>query len=77
MGSTSPAPRISIQPSPLQSGQREPSGSQPSLQLKHETSTSTLGSVNGKKCAAQAHVALVAEDRARELQQRALEVGRA
>jgi hypothetical protein len=33
----------------LHSGQREPSRSVPPLQLKHETSTSTLGSVKGKK----------------------------
>ena len=35
---------------PLHSGQRRPSAVMPSLQLKHETSTSTLGSVKGKKC---------------------------
>ena len=35
---------------PLHSGQRSPSAVTPSVQLKHETSTSTLGSVNGKKC---------------------------
>src|SRR5205823_8230083 len=49
LGSTIPAPRISIQPEPLQSGSREPSDSVPlPPQRKHDTSTSTLGSVNGK-----------------------------
>ncbi len=45
-----PAPRISIHAVPLHSGQRCPSAVTPSVQLKHETSTSTLGSVKGKKC---------------------------
>ena len=46
-----PEPRISSQPVPLQRLQRAPSRelAVPS-QWKHETSTSTLGSVNGKKC---------------------------
>jgi hypothetical protein len=49
LGSTIPEPRISIQPTPLQSGSREPSGSFPlPPQRKQETSTSTLGSVKGK-----------------------------
>ena len=42
-GSTSPAPRISTQPECLQTAQPAPS------QRKQDTSTSTLGSVNGKK----------------------------
>src|ERR1044072_7876480 len=45
-----PEPRISIQPVPLHRWQREPSRRKPASQLKQETSTSTLGSVNGKKC---------------------------
>ena len=44
-----PEPRISIQPEPLHNPQRLPSASQPSpSQAKQDTSTSTLGSVNGK-----------------------------
>ena len=45
------------------------------MQLKHETSISTLGSVKGKKCGRSLHLPLVAEDRAGEGEQRALEVG--
>ena len=45
------------------------------MQLKHETSNSTLGSVNGKKCGRSRTRAVLAEDRAREREQRALEVG--
>ena len=44
-------------------------------QLKHETSTSTLRLGEREEVRAQAHLALVAEDRAGEGQQRALEVG--
>ena len=45
-----PAPRISIQPWPLQRLQRSPEGSVPvPPHWKQETSTSTLGSVKGKK----------------------------
>ena len=48
-GSTIPAPRISIQPVPLHSGSRPPPSSVPlPPQAKQETSTWTLGSVNGK-----------------------------
>ncbi len=44
------------------------------MQLKHETSTSTLGSVNGKKCGRSTDLALVAEDRPREREQRPLQI---
>ena len=44
-------------------------------QRKQETSTSTLGSVKGKKCGPEAGLALGAEDRPGELVERAREVG--
>ena len=43
LGCTMPAPNISIQPVPLQTRQPAP------LQAEQDTSTSTDGSVNGKK----------------------------
>jgi len=79
-GSTIPEPRISIQPEPLaQRASATPSGITPPLQLKHDTSTSTDGSVNGKKCGRRPDLAVGAEDRARppNASQRPLQIGEA